>query len=68
MVGCNGANNIPELTLRIKKDYFETNLSWQTGFTLIGWGPRNGTVASHSCPSHDGPHPRSTERLDSKPV
>ena len=51
VVGCNGADNIPELTLRIKKNYFESNLSWQTGFTLTGWGPWNGTGAFYSVPS-----------------
>ena len=64
VVGCNGANNIPELTLRIKKDYFETNLSWQTGFTLTGWGPRNRTVAPHSGPSQTVLVPGRTLRLE----
>ena len=31
---CNNAENIPEMTLRIKKNYFNDNLSWQTGFML----------------------------------
>ena len=26
--------NIPEMTLRIDKNYFVDNLSWQSGFTL----------------------------------
>ena len=34
VTGCNDADNIPEMTLRIKKQYFVDNLSWQTGFTL----------------------------------
>ena len=60
VVGCNGADNIPELTLRIKRDYFETNLSWQTGFTLTGQGPWNGTKTP--------PHSSQVERSDSKQV
>ena len=31
---CNDAENVPEMTLRIKKNYFVDNLSWQPGFTL----------------------------------
>ena len=31
---CNDAQNIPEMTLRIDKNYFVDNLSWQSGFTL----------------------------------
>ena len=34
VTGCNDADNIPELTLRIQKQYFVDNLSWQSGFTL----------------------------------
>ena len=31
---CNDGQNIPEMTLRIDKNYFIDNLSWQSGFTL----------------------------------
>ena len=31
---CNDDQNIPEMTLRIDKNYFVDNLSWQSGFTL----------------------------------
>ena len=34
VTGCNDADNIPEMTLRIQKQYFVDNLSWQSGFTL----------------------------------
>ena len=34
VTGCNDADNKPELTLRIQKQYFVDNLSWQSGFTL----------------------------------
>ena len=31
---CNDDQNVPEMTLRIDKNYFVDNLSWQPGFTL----------------------------------
>ena len=31
---CNDDQNVPEMTLRIDKNYFVDNLSWQSGFTL----------------------------------
>ena len=31
---CNNDQNVPEMTLRIEKNYFVDNLSWQSGFTL----------------------------------
>ena len=34
VTGCNDAENIPEMTLRISKNYYVDNLSWQTGFIL----------------------------------
>ena len=34
VTACNNAENVPEMTLRIKTSYFDDNLSWQTGFTL----------------------------------
>ena len=34
VTACNNAENVPEMTLRIKSNYFDDNLSWQTGFTL----------------------------------
>ena len=38
VISCNNAdNNLPELTLSIKKDYFDTNLNWlasQAGFKI----------------------------------
>ena len=34
VTACNNADNIPEMTLRIKSNYFVDNLSWQTGFML----------------------------------
>ena len=34
VTACNNAENIPEMTLRIKTSYFDDNLSWQTGFML----------------------------------
>ena len=41
VISCNNAdNNLPELTLSIKKDYFDTNLNWlasQAGFEIDKW-------------------------------
>ena len=34
VITCNDGQNIPEMTLRIDKNYFVDNLSWQSGFTL----------------------------------
>ena len=34
VTACNNADNVPEMTLRIKSNYFVDNLSWQTGFML----------------------------------
>ena len=34
VTGCNDAENIPEMTLRINYNYFVDNLSWQSGFML----------------------------------
>ena len=34
VTACNNAENVPEMTLRIKTSYFDDNLSWQTGFML----------------------------------
>ena len=34
VTACNNAENVPEMTLRIKSNYFVDNLSWQTGFML----------------------------------
>ena len=34
VTACNNAENVPEMTLRIKSNQFDDNLSWQTGFTL----------------------------------
>ena len=31
---CNDDQNVPEMTLRIEKNYFADNLSWHLGFTL----------------------------------
>ena len=31
---CNNDQNIPEMTLRIKKNYFDDYLSWHSDFTL----------------------------------
>ena len=41
VISCNNAvNNSPELTLSIKKDYLDTNLSWlasKAGFEIYRW-------------------------------
>ena len=32
VTACNNAENVPEMTLRIKSNYFNDYLSWHTGF------------------------------------